>query len=57
MSKYSLLLAEELSKGVVDGHLWVSVFQKPARALFSRVQRLTCVVTMACMYMATNVLW
>lgn len=57
MSKYGLLFAEELSKGFVESHLWISVFDKPARARFTRLQRWLCCITLLYLFMLVNALW
>ncbi len=43
------------TKNLVDGHLWFSVVTKPIRSRFTRVQRLTCVLTVLFTTMLTNI--
>ena len=40
-----------------DGHLWLSIFSKPARSTFTRVQRLTCALCLLLMTMLTNIMF
>ena len=40
-----------------DGHLWLSIFSKPARSSFTRVQRLTCALCLLLMTMLTNIMF
>ena len=44
------------TKSLVDGHLWFSVITKPARSRFSRVQRLTSVLTVLFTTMLSNII-
>ena len=40
--EYSYILKKEATKSMTDGHLWLSVFTKPAYSAFSRVERISC---------------
>ena len=40
----------------MDGHLWFSVITKPVRSRFTRVQRLTCLITVLFTTMLTNII-
>ena len=40
--EFAYLLRKEGVKSIFDGHLWLSVFLKPAYSAFSRVERITC---------------
>ena len=40
-----------------DGHLWISIFSKPARSTFTRVQRLTCGLSLLLSTMLTNIMF
>ena len=40
-----------------DGHLWVSIFSKPAKSTFTRVQRLTCALSLLLTTMLTNIMF
>lgn len=40
-----------------EGHLWISIFSKPARSTFTRVQRLTCGLCLLLMTMLTNIMF
>ncbi|XP_076456106.1 polycystin-1-like protein 2 [Babylonia areolata] len=44
------LFFSETQRSLSDSHLWVSVFSRPRRSSFSRVQRLSCIV---CLLLAT----
>ena len=44
-------------QGFRDSHLWISVFSKPARNSFTRVQRLTCALSLLLTTMLTNIMF
>ena len=44
------LFFTETQRNLSDTHLWVSVFSRPRRSSFSRVQRLSCIL---CLLLAT----
>lgn len=40
-----------------DTHLWLSIFSKPARSTFTRVQRVTCALSLLLTTMLTNIMF
>ena len=44
------LFFTETQRSLRDSHLWISVFSRPSRSNFSRVQRLSCIT---CLLLAT----
>ncbi|XP_053405410.1 polycystic kidney disease protein 1-like 3 isoform X2 [Mercenaria mercenaria] len=40
-----------------DSHLWISIFSKPARSTFTRVQRVTCALSLLLTTMLTNIMF
>jgi hypothetical protein len=40
-----------------DGHIWISIFYKQASNTFTRVQRLTCCLTLLLTTMLTNLMF
>ncbi len=38
-------------------HLWLSIFVRPRKSYFTRVQRLTCALTLLFLMMITNAMW
>jgi hypothetical protein len=47
---FQYLFFSETQRNLSDTHLWVSVFSRPKRSSFSRVQRLSCIM---CLLLAT----
>ena len=42
---------------LTDNHLWFSVFSKPVKSLFTRLQRVTCCFVLLCLTMLMNILY
>ena len=40
-----------------DSHIWISIFSKPARSSFTRVQRVTCALSLLLTTMLTNIMF
>eukprot|EP00079_Xenopus_tropicalis_P017901 XP_004918536.2 PREDICTED: polycystin-1-like [Xenopus tropicalis] len=53
---YRVFLAQ-LLLGFTDWHLWLSVWWRPARSRFTRVQRVTCCALTLHLYVASCALW
>lgn len=51
------LLVAELQRGLCDKHIWLSLWDRPARSRFTRVQRATCCVLLLCLFLGANALW
>ncbi|XP_058845967.1 polycystin-1 isoform X1 [Acipenser ruthenus] len=51
------ILGAQLLRGVWDAHLWVSVWERPPRSRFTRVQRVTCCALLLYLYLAAGALW
>ncbi|XP_078573097.1 polycystin-1-like protein 2 [Branchiostoma floridae x Branchiostoma japonicum] len=51
------LFLEKSSRDMNDGHLWFSVAGRPARSPFTRVQRLSCCLTLLYSTMLTNIMF
>ncbi|XP_047143432.1 uncharacterized protein LOC101241823 isoform X1 [Hydra vulgaris] len=57
MQKFSTIFFDVLLRMFNDFHLWLSIFERPKFSRFSRVQRLTCLVTLILSWMAVNAMW
>ncbi|KAI8509126.1 hypothetical protein Bbelb_129740 [Branchiostoma belcheri] len=57
MKKFRNLFLAKSSRDMNDGHLWFSVAGRPARSPFSRVQRLSCCLTLLYSTMVTNIMF
>ncbi|XP_035689580.1 polycystic kidney disease protein 1-like 2 [Branchiostoma floridae] len=57
MTKFRNLFLAKSTRDVNDGHLWFSVAGRPARSPFTRVQRLSCCLTLLYSTMLTNIMF
>ncbi|XP_074647721.1 uncharacterized protein LOC141903499 [Tubulanus polymorphus] len=46
MKAFNYLFWSKTRKDLSDGHIWLSVFKRPPKSNFTRVQRLTCCLTL-----------
>ncbi|XP_048575351.1 uncharacterized protein LOC5511746 isoform X2 [Nematostella vectensis] len=57
LTKFNVLFATEVRKNLTDGHLWFSVVTRPANSPFTRVQRLTCCLSILLCTMLANLMF
>eukprot|EP00058_Branchiostoma_floridae_P016495 XP_002601983.1 hypothetical protein BRAFLDRAFT_98933 [Branchiostoma floridae] len=57
MTKFRNVFFAKSSRDMNDGHLWFSVAGRPARSPFTRVQRLSCCLTLLYSTMLTNIMF
>ncbi|XP_075117978.1 polycystin-1-like [Leptodactylus fuscus] len=57
LSSFSHVFPAQLALGLTDWHLWLSVWWRPARSRFTRMQRVTCCALTLHLYMAACSLW
>ncbi|XP_019644234.1 PREDICTED: polycystic kidney disease protein 1-like 2 [Branchiostoma belcheri] len=57
MTEFVNLFRSKTSRDVNDSHLWFSVKGRPARSPFTRVQRLSCCLTLLYSTMVTNIMF
>ncbi|XP_044155397.1 polycystin-1-like [Bufo gargarizans] len=57
LSSFSQVFPAQLALGLTDWHLWLSVWWRPARSRFTRLQRLTCCALTFHLYMTACALW
>ncbi|XP_066268498.1 polycystin-1-like protein 2 [Branchiostoma lanceolatum] len=57
LKKFRNLFLAKSSRDMNDGHLWFSVAGRPARSPFTRVQRLSCCLTLLYSTMLTNIMF
>uniref|UniRef100_A0A3B4ATD7 Uncharacterized protein n=1 Tax=Periophthalmus magnuspinnatus TaxID=409849 RepID=A0A3B4ATD7_9GOBI len=51
------LLRTELERAVCESHLWVSLWERPPRSPFTRLQRATCCALLLQLILMANTLW
>uniref|UniRef100_S4RPY8 PLAT domain-containing protein n=1 Tax=Petromyzon marinus TaxID=7757 RepID=S4RPY8_PETMA len=52
-----MVFSSTVQSKITDDHMWVSVFMRPTRSAFSRVQRISCCVSLLFLTMVTNAMW
>lgn len=57
LTSFGILFRTKTSKDIFDGHLWISVVGKPSKSTFTRVQRLTCCMSLLFSAMITNAMF
>lgn len=55
--KFNFLFSTEVRKNLSDGHLWYSVVYRPLRSTFTRVQRLSCCLSILTCSMVANAIF
>ncbi|XP_052262941.1 uncharacterized protein LOC127866462 [Dreissena polymorpha] len=54
---FKQLFSSSIRKKITSDHLWVSVFSRPTRSSFTRVQRISCCMSLLFLTMITNAMW
>lgn len=51
------LLRCELQRALCESHLWLSLWERPPRSPFTRLQRATCCAVLLQLFVLANSLW
>lgn len=57
ITKFGSLFADLSRKKMTDGHLWISVFSRPDRSYFTRVQRASVILALLFLTMVVNAMF
>ncbi|XP_064151439.1 polycystin-1 isoform X2 [Loxodonta africana] len=57
LQRFRRLLVAELQRGFFDKHIWLSLWDRPPRSRFTRVQRATCCILLLCLFLGANTVW
>ena len=57
LAAFHLVFASTASKGLLDGHIWFSIFTRPKYSTFTRVQRLSSCLLLIFLTMVTNAMF
>lgn len=57
LTSFNLLFSTEARKNLTDNHLWFSVVARPAKSNFTRVQRLSCCLSVLLSTMLANAMF
>ncbi|XP_034563216.1 polycystin-1 [Notolabrus celidotus] len=55
--QFGRVLGSQLVFGMVEHHLWLSLWERPAHSRFTRCQRITCSALTLHLYLALGALW
>lgn len=56
-NNFIYLFKKNTKQRLTDNHLWFSVFFKPVKSSFTRLQRVTCCFVLLCLTMLMNILY
>ncbi|XP_069762589.1 polycystin-1 isoform X2 [Narcine bancroftii] len=54
---FSRIFMAELQRGFSEGHIWLSIWDRPHRSCFTRVQRVTCCLCLVFLCFCTTAVW
>lgn len=57
VSQFRRVLTSQLMFGMMERHMWLSLWQRPAHSRFTRGQRVTCSALVLHLYLAMGALW
>uniref|UniRef100_A0A3B5AAD0 Polycystic kidney disease 1b n=1 Tax=Stegastes partitus TaxID=144197 RepID=A0A3B5AAD0_9TELE len=57
LTQFGRVLTSQLMFGMVERHLWLSLWERPAHSSFTRGQRVTCSALVLHLYLALGALW
>ncbi|XP_053577991.1 polycystin-1-like [Bombina bombina] len=57
LHSFAHVFPAQILLGFTDWHLWLSVWWRPARSRFTRVQRVTCCIVTLLLYIAVCAVW
>ena len=57
VTAFGALFATATRKRLTDSHLWVSVMSRPTRSNFTRVQRVSCILSLLFTTMIANAMF
>lgn len=57
LTQFSHLFTKSIKKKFTDGHLWFSVFSRPTKSRFTRLQRISCAMSLLFCSMIANAMF
>ncbi|NXM65438.1 PKD1 protein, partial [Serilophus lunatus] len=57
LRSFSRLFVAELQRGFFEKHVWLSLWDRPPRSRFTRVQRATCCSLLIFLFLCANAVW
>lgn len=57
LRSFSRIFIAELQRGFFEKHVWLSMWDRPPRSRFTRVQRATCCSLLIFLFLCANAVW
>ncbi|XP_064529477.1 polycystin-1 isoform X2 [Pseudopipra pipra] len=57
LRSFSRIFVAELQRGFFEKHVWLSLWDRPPRSRFTRVQRATCCSLLVFLFLCANAVW
>ncbi|XP_068100439.1 polycystin-1 isoform X2 [Hyperolius riggenbachi] len=57
LKRFSRIFMAELQRGISEKHVWLSMWDRPLRSRFTRVQRATCCAVLIFLFLCANAVW
>lgn len=57
LKRFSRIFVAELQRGISEKHVWLSMWERPPRSRFTRVQRATCCAVLIFLFLCANAVW
>nr|XP_033818727.1 polycystin-1 isoform X2 [Geotrypetes seraphini] len=57
LRRFSRIFRAELERGFSENHIWLSLWDRPPRSRFTRVQRATCCTLLIFLFFGANTVW
>ncbi|KYO30855.1 polycystin-1 [Alligator mississippiensis] len=57
LQSFSRIFVAELQRGFFEKHVWLSMWDRPPRSRFTRVQRATCCSGLVFLFLCANAVW
>ncbi|XP_059835038.1 polycystin-1 isoform X1 [Hypanus sabinus] len=57
LKRLSRIFTAEIQRGISEGHIWLSIWDRPPRSCFTRVQRVTCCLALVYLCFCTTAVW
>ncbi|KAM4697728.1 polycystin-1 [Rhinophrynus dorsalis] len=57
LKSFSRIFVAEMQRGISEKHVWLSMWDRPPRSRFTRVQRATCCALLIFLFLCANAIW
>ncbi|XP_072337691.1 polycystin-1 isoform X1 [Scyliorhinus torazame] len=57
LKEFSRIFTAEIQRGFSEGHIWLSIWDRPPHSCFTRVQRVTCCLVLIYLFFCAGAVW